>query len=79
MRALHVINIQDIDALTLGDIRALQCADRIYFQSDSNQKILQFARREATRIQVNGIKQIEGNIDLQYNSVFICKHGMSSV
>ena len=72
---LHVIKTQDIESLTLRDIRALQCADRIYFQPGSNQQVLQFGRREAARIEIDSIKQVEENIDKGRNSVFICKHG----
>ena len=75
-KTLHVNNTQDIESLTLRDIRALQCAERIYFQSGSNQQLLQFGRREAARIEINDIKQVEGNIDLQCNSVFVGKLGI---
>ncbi len=72
-KTLHVINTQDIESLTLRDIRALQCADRIYFQPDSNQQILQFGRREAARIQVDSLNQFEKDNFREHNSVFVCK------
>lgn len=71
---LHVIKAYELEDLTLGDLRALQCADRIYFKPDANRQVLQFGRREATRIQIQDTGQIDGGVHCEFNSVLVFGH-----
>ena len=67
----HMIKINSIEDLTLRDLRALQSADRIYFQSGVDQRILQFARREADRIQMDDESSIDHRFIDGGNSVVV--------
>ena len=59
MRKVQAKVVETIDDLALGDFRALQTADYIYFQSGADPQILQFGRRETTRIQIDDINHIK--------------------
>ena len=75
----HMIKVNSIEDLTLRDLRALQGADRIYFQSSVDQRILQFARREADRIQMNDENSIDHGLVDGGNSVVVCSSDCSGL
>ena len=67
----HVIKVASIDDVTLRDIRALQRAETVYFQCAADAQILQFARREASRIQVKSEIELSQICSDDKNSVLV--------
>ena len=48
--SVTIISVEDVENLTLREIRALQMADAIYVNGLSPAGVLEFARREARRV-----------------------------
>lgn len=68
---IYDIAATSIEDLTLRDIRALQAADRIYFEKGADKQFLQFGRREAERIQLQDCRAFDRLGHLDINCVII--------
>ena len=73
---IYRIDAAGMENLTLRDIRALQSADQIIFESDIDARILEFGRREAKRISVCSVSPEMGSLLCLPNTVLIgCEPG----
>ena len=71
-KELHTIAVHDVEDLTLRDLRALQTADEIYFESGTNPRIMEFGRREAARIEFERRSWVDRPGARRGNTVLVC-------
>jgi uroporphyrin-III C-methyltransferase / precorrin-2 dehydrogenase / sirohydrochlorin ferrochelatase len=65
---VHDIQIKSVADLKLSDIRQLQMADRIEYQSNVDPQILEFARREAIRVRI-GVSSPDARSEHQHKRI----------